>query len=391
MKTVLHIPSWFPNNKDHVSGIFVKKMIEAIALDSTYRHIVIVWHDSDFVSLKNPILFLRNLFSVITSPVIRIRNLKNITYVYLNVFQGSPRFFGDNDRRIFNIIKKYILSKFDFDLIHAHVSYIAGKWAYDISKRSRIPYLISEHMGPFPFKNLDDDIKESIKSTIKQSNCTIAVSRYQAKEIELFTEVVPVIIPNVVNEFEFVDRRADFKNEIFTFITVGLISEQKGIDLLLKAIAIVKKHYKKDVRLKVCGDGRILDSLKGLSRELGITESVIWVGSIARDQIIKELLSSEAYVCSSRHESFGIAPVEAMACGLPIVSTRCGGPNDYINVVNGILVNNEDVNDLAKGLSEMIDRYSEYDSQEIRNYYMTNFSSGVICEKYIKLYSTLVN
>ena len=389
MRTILHIPSWFPTNKDTISGIFVKKMIEAIALDPNYKHIVLVWHESEFISLRKPFNFLRKCYKFITTPKITTTTHNNITIININVFQSNPRIFGDNENRIFKTIIRKIIRSYKIDLVHAHVSYIAGKFAYDIYKMTGISFIISEHMSPFPFRNFSEKVKDIIKKTVSSSFCVVSVSEYQEKEIQSFSKCNTIVIPNVVNELEFNVIKSDTENKFFTFITVGLISEAKGLDILLKAILLLRVHYNKFVRVKICGDGVILNQLIDFSKEIGVFDNIVWLGAIPRDQIRNELLSSDAYVCSSRHESFGVAPIEAMACGLPIVSTRCGGPQEYINETTGILVTNKDEVDLARGLNEIIEKIEEYDSQKIRDYYLSHFSSLVICKKYINLYKRI--
>lgn len=391
MKTILHIPSWFPSSKDPISGIFVKKMIEAIALDTNYKHIVVLWHESDYLSLRRPMDFLRKWIKLVTKPRITTTFYNNITYINIKVFQSSPRIFGDNENRIYKAIVKEVSRCYKIDLVHAHVSYVAGKWAHDIKKISGVPFIISEHMSPFPFRNFSDNIKSVIKDTISSSYCVVSVSKHQAKEIQSFSRCSTIVIPNVVNEQEFNELKNAIANKNFTFITVGMISNAKGIDILLRAIMQLRVHYNREVKVKICGDGTILNNLIDLSKEIGVYNNIVWLGAISRDLIKKELLSSDAYVCSSRHESFGVAPIEAMACGLPIVSTKCGGPQDYVNETTGILVNNEDEIDLARGLNQMIESKERYNPLKIRDYYLSHFSSSVICKDYISLYERIFN
>ena len=136
-------------------------------------------------------------------------------------------------------------------------------------------------------------------------------------------------------------------------IAVGRYVYQKGFDILLKSWSIVEKECP-DWSLTIVGQGErqkyeaLIDELKidkTRCKLLGPTE-----------RIQDEYMSSSLFVMSSRFEGFGMVLVEAMACGLPVVSFDCPcGPKDIIqNKIDGILVENGNVDKLTEALVMMI-------------------------------------
>ena len=136
-------------------------------------------------------------------------------------------------------------------------------------------------------------------------------------------------------------------------ITVGRYSYQKGLDLLLKAWAKVEKQTK-DWKLEVFGDGDTT-AFEALIDKLEIDRSRCLLNGRTSD-IEQEYLKSSIAACSSRFEGFGMVIVEAMACGLPVVSYDCPwGPRSIINDgQDGILVENGNIEKFADALVSLI-------------------------------------
>jgi glycosyltransferase involved in cell wall biosynthesis len=141
-------------------------------------------------------------------------------------------------------------------------------------------------------------------------------------------------------------------------IVVARYSHEKGIDLLLQAWAEVEKQCA-DWRLDVFGEGDTV-SYEHLIDELAIDRSRCKLNGCT-NEIEHEYQKSSVAVCSSRFEGFGIVLVEAMSCGLPCISFDCPcGPKDIISDgVDGLLVPNGDVEQLADKLSELISHPDE--------------------------------
>ena len=136
-------------------------------------------------------------------------------------------------------------------------------------------------------------------------------------------------------------------------VTLGRLSHQKGYDILLKAFQNVLA-YSPEVHLVIIGDGPERNCLVDLANKLGVLQKVIFTGWLSEP--LSELAKADSiYVCSSRYEGFGLSILEAMALGIPVVSTLIGGfPALLTHKETGFLVTPENSNELADMILEAI-------------------------------------
>lgn len=136
-------------------------------------------------------------------------------------------------------------------------------------------------------------------------------------------------------------------------ISMGRLTSQKGFDILLSAFKKIAAQYQ-DWQLIILGKGELRSELENLRDNLGLTEQVIFPGIFSNPFPL--LKQSKIFVLSSRFEGFGNVLIEAMACGLPVISTDCpSGPREIIcDGVDGILVPTEDASALAVAMEHLI-------------------------------------
>lgn len=120
------------------------------------------------------------------------------------------------------------------------------------------------------------------------------------------------------------------------FVFVGRLVAWKGVDLLLEAFSRVARAC--DARLDVCGDGPQRRALVRQARRLELGGQVSFRGFLPHGACADRLRASDVLVLPSLYECGGAVALEAMACGLPVVATRWGGPADYVDERSGILV-----------------------------------------------------
>lgn len=137
-------------------------------------------------------------------------------------------------------------------------------------------------------------------------------------------------------------------------VAAGRLEPSKGFDLLVSAWRQVAAAHP-DWRLRIFGEGSKRDELEQQIDELGLRGCVSLEGHCTSLQ--SEMAKASLFVLSSRTEGYGMVLVEAMACGVPVVSTDCPtGPRDIITPgVDGLLVPNKDVDALAAAINEMIE------------------------------------
>ena len=167
--------------------------------------------------------------------------------------------------------------------------------------------------------------------------------------------------------------------ETFTFCALGELRRIKGYDLLIQAFAQVHARHP-DCRLVIGGSGEEESSLKALCARLGLENAVTFTGRIPPSERARFYHRASAFVCSSHVETFSIVITEAFACGVPVVSTRCGGPEDLVNSTNGILVDRDSVPALAAGMEQMLAERGRFDPQAIRQAAYNQYDQGVLAK-----------
>jgi glycosyltransferase involved in cell wall biosynthesis len=172
---------------------------------------------------------------------------------------------------------------------------------------------------------------------------------------------------------------------------VGFINYMKGIDVLLAAMALLRERGA-DAHLTLVGGAFYRDTLKqehelrALATSLGVSDSVTFLGRRPPGEVSRLMAQCAAVVLPSRAESFGAVLIEALACGTPVVATRCGGPEDIVTPDVGLLVPPEDPAELASAIERVLDNGGAYDPKRLREYALTTFGLPGVAARYAQVY-----
>jgi L-malate glycosyltransferase len=204
----------------------------------------------------------------------------------------------------------------------------------------------------------------STRMLYRWTNAVIAVSTEVARNIEKIYNISPEkihTIPNRVDVESFQIRKNILPGTIHPGLTaehrilclVGRLMPPKGHSHLFQAMTLLRREYP-EIRLLLVGDGELRSALEDLSKSLGISENVIFLGS--RPDIPEILSVTEIFVFSSLWEGISLALIEAMAAGKPIVATEIPGNRELIkHGVNGLLVPKADSEALAMAIKKFLD------------------------------------
>lgn len=393
---VFYIPSWYPDLDGRVlDGIFFQDMARALTRHRPeIRLYVSLWGQTE----RN--LSLARMRFRLQHPTVRFRRrparaefYPNLVELYRPTWSWRYRTGRGNIEAILRANRRSFLEARSecgsIDLIHAQVSFPAGYLAHRLGAEMGVPYVVSEHMSDFPFAQFvkEGRVVSEVAESLRRARRVTAVSRHLADQVQEKTGVTPVVIPNGIDEVFFSPGTAAPSNG-FSFLTVATLEPRKGVEELLRAIATLRPP--RDTRFRIAGVGTREQAYHALAARLGIAASVDWMGLLDREQVREAMRSCDAFVLTSRHESFGVVFAEAIASGKPVIATRCGGPEDIVNEVNGILVPVGDIDAIARALRAMLEHARDYDVAAIRSDFENRFSSRVVSRRYAELYGAAV-
>lgn len=136
-------------------------------------------------------------------------------------------------------------------------------------------------------------------------------------------------------------------------ISVGALRQVKGHDILIRAFADIHRKHP-EALLTIVGDGEKREEYESLISSLGLEKQVKLTGWLPQEKVKKELERASLFVFPSRNEGFGIALLEAMSCGVPVVASRVGGIPEVTSGTNAILVPPDDPLVLSSVLADKL-------------------------------------
>lgn len=201
-----------------------------------------------------------------------------------------------------------------------------------------------------------------------------------------------VVIENPVSEKALEESVEKYSDSVEKFTMLGRLNEQKNYEMSIKALKIVcEKH--ESVKLEIFGKGPSEEKIKNLICELGLENNVFLRGWTQSP--LEELSKTDCYLMTSNFEGLPNALMEAMAIGLPCISTDCPtGPSDLIDDgKNGFLVPINDHEVLAQKMIEVIEMPKDERQllgKTAKEKILLNFSALVICEKWESFLQALI-
>lgn len=272
------------------------------------------------------------------------------------------------------------------DIIHAHFTEM-GYMAAELAEEEKIPLVITEHSSLMIPPIISDTLKQIATKSYQGAACVIAVSSSLKKSIYQHTGVNAEVIPNIVAE---VFRYGKREHAGMKFVSVATLIYEKRIDILLRAFALLSVVCQ-DATLAIVGDGEVRKSLKTLAEELHILNKVRFYGVLPRQDINVLYETCDCFILPSAAETFGVAYIEAMAAGLPVIATRCGGPEDFVTEENGILVDIDDVDGLKNAMLSMYLSREQYDASAIAANTAARFSASAVAKRILNIYNKVLD
>jgi len=288
----------------------------------------------------------------------------------------------------------HLRQEFPFELIHAHFTYPDGCAAVRLGRRFQVPVIITEHVPWGPWMDRSAIVLRQAIRAVRECTLLVAVST-SVRDSILGVVSAPQkmrVIPNAVDGTIFTLPPRGQRPKDNQVLFVGAIRPVKGVDILLRAMRLLVES-RRDVHLLLVGESffknyrREDERIRRMVQELNLEGRVQFVGKRRPPELVRYVQESSVLVLPSRAESFGMVLVEALACGTPVVATRCGGPEDIVNDQVGVLVPPEDPEALAAGIAHVLDKRRSYNPAVLRSYALQQFGLDSVGSRLKTLYA----
>lgn len=282
-----------------------------------------------------------------------------------------------------------------FDLVHAHMAYPEGAVAHRLARRLGVPFVITEHAPWTDEWFASGAVRREALAAAGAASALLPVSTSVRDTIVSYIgdtdrmHVVPVGVD--ADTFALGPVSSRVPDQV---LYVGWLNFVKGVDVLLQAMKLIAELGDPGRLLLVGGayyrNTRLQEErLRTLAAELDLGDRVQFLGRLPQGEVARLMGESAVVVLPSRAESFGAVLVEALACGTPVVATRCGGPEDIVTPAVGRLVPVDDASALASALADVLDSRSRFEPDELRRYALARFEWPVIVNRVLDVYADI--
>lgn len=299
-----------------------------------------------------------------------------------------------------------LLRRHGHDVVNTHFAVPSGPVGAAVSRLCRVPHVVSVHGGDLydPTRALSPHrfppLRLVVRGVLGTAGAIVAQSTDIARrtaaccggpEDRIHTVPLPFDPPPsewLTGEKPALRSELGLQPEAFHLVSVGRLVERKAHDRLILAL----KHLPDSVRLLIVGDGPCRRSLFRLALRSGLRRRVSLAGHVPERAKYRYLRAADLFVLSSYHEGFGIVLQEAMAAGLPIVSTSNGGQTDFLRQdANARLIDSNTPQALASAVKELIDRPELRGQMARRNRSaVARFSARKIAARYLDVFRTVM-
>jgi glycosyltransferase involved in cell wall biosynthesis len=394
-KNLLIISLGYPFEDIQTSN-FVKAQVDELKI--YFNKVFVISPTPYFPKFFGSCKFFRNLFR-------NFSRVKNYTYDNVEVF--FPKYFTlpldffrkRNGTFAYKAALNCILQNgIDFSIIHAHFIWPSGCIAENLKRIFKKKLVVTGHgfdVYSLPFKG--NFWKQMTLSVLANADSVITVSKSNSKHlVQLGFEGIIKVIPNGFCAAEFFPihrlearRKLDVPTDRKIILTVGNLVKVKNQQTLIKAVHELHRTNS-EVCLYIVGGGDLERSLNKIIFDLEATDYIKLVGSKPHGEIPLWMNAADVFVLPSFSESFGIVLIEALACGIPVISTVNGGAEEII-ISDDFGFLQENPEDFMK-MSELIIKSlnSKWNSSKMVAY-TQSFSWSTICERIIDEYITIID
>lgn len=375
---ILHLPKWYPNPEDPQLGIFIKKQIQAVSRFHTQS-----------------VLYIKSVPKLNSKYVIERKQEGDVLEIH--IFYRKPLMKSKQliilGKLYAKGIKEISKSIGKPDVLHVHNLITPAIWANKYAKKKKIPWLLSEHWSGYTeesgvFASKLGWEKKLWRLYSDNATITIAVSKFL--ETSLKKNRIGKnhhIIPNVV---EVTTKDLDRNDGEVRMLNVSdMVDSIKNISGLIRSFSIIAQEFE-NAKLWLVGGGDDLGNLKKQAQALGVNDKIKFFGRLSNEEVLSLYNEVDFGIINSRVETFSVVAAECIMAGKPVISTRCGGVEEFVSAEQGILIAVNDEDKLQGAIRKMITTYTNYIPNDLMNHAKTQFSANAIGRSLANLYESVV-
>lgn len=284
-----------------------------------------------------------------------------------------------------------------FDLIHAHFVYPDGVIAAQLGARYGIPVVTTEHADWLPWMDRFPTVARQVHAVLDGIDVVTAVSESTLQTVRSVAgdSSLGEVLHNVVDDHTFRLPPAESRRDRDKILFVGVVRRVKGLDVLVRALARLGDSRPR-LRLDVIGEPfqrsyrKDEADVRRLASELGVSERIRFVGGVTPGEVAAAMQEAALLVVPSRRESFSVVAAEALACGTPVVATRCGGPEEIVSSDAGVLVPPDSPEALASAVDEALSNPDRFVPERLRRSVVARFGWEAASECLGSLYGRVL-
>lgn len=386
MKDKLHvlvIPTWFPSERDKITGTYHQTFCRALS-ESGKVKVNMIYVDPQGIRSVYKYPFMKksykNEYEGYTLYARRMIDYSKFAY-------GA--FIRSYAKKLDRLFCEYVKEHGKPDVIHAQVLLGAGYASALIGKKYGVPVVITEHATYF--ESFFTGAKEKYARFACENAHLTCVGNYMNDIFKDKYGYTSQTLPNIVDTSIFsANAKVPSNDGTLRLTTVAALRPPKHIDDTVRALKILRDSGEiGKFKFTVVGGGFMEEHYRSVTSELGMNDVVEFVGRKNAHEIAKYLSESDILVMASVIETFGIPAIEALAAGVPVVCTRCKGPEGFLDEGCAEMCNTEDPEDLARAIKRMSDRLDTVDEDYLRDR-AAEFSSQSVAEQAVAIYEKVI-
>ncbi len=279
---------------------------------------------------------------------------------------------------------KKLFKDYKPSLIHSHFSEYESAF---LSKQEGIPLVITEHSSSINTSFVSEDIVTNKKLSYAQASQLISVSSALSINIKLNTGFESIIVPNIIDTtiFEKCQKKA---HSGFRLVTTSNLILLKRTFRIIEALHSIPYE---DIYLDVIGGGSEMSNLRSIVDKYDLTSRVVFHGIISRNRIAKIYEKCDCFIMVSSSETFGVCYAEALSASLPVIATKCGGPEDFVDDRCGVMVEVDNQEQINASVLYMYEHYNDYDPYYLKKKVKDFFSAESVSNQLNSIYLNIIN